>query len=78
MVKKMCDAETMTAPEIQEHVGTDMIRRRDSTVSEIVDMPDKLEELRGVPIDQHQIEEVNKLTFKRKLTLIIIHVEFYS
>ncbi|KAL9950673.1 hypothetical protein ACROYT_G043207 [Oculina patagonica] len=56
------DAETMTAPEVQEHVGADVIRRQESIVSSIVDEPDNLDELRGVPIDHRerrpQIEEV--------------------
>ena len=50
----------MTAPDVQEHVGTGMIRRQDS----IVDERDRLKELRGVPIDHRRstghIEEVKK------------------
>ena len=56
VMMQVSDARTMTAPEIQEHVGGDMIRRQDSTVREIVDGPIRLKELRGVPIQQ--IEEV--------------------
>ena len=56
VTKQVCDAGTMTAPEVQEHVGGDMIRRQDSTVREIVDGPVRLKELRGVPIQQ--MEEV--------------------
>ena len=56
VMKQVSDAATMTAPDVQEHVGGDMIRRQDSTGREIVDGPVRLKELRGVPIQQ--IEEV--------------------
>jgi len=56
VMKQVNDAATMTAPDVQEQVGGDMIRRQDSTVREIVDGPVRLQELRGVPIQQ--IEEV--------------------
>ena len=54
VMKQVSDAGTMTAPEVQEHVGGDMIRRQDSTVREIVDGPVRLQELRGVPIQQFE------------------------
>ena len=50
------DAETMTAPEIQEHVGTDRLHRLDSIISEIVQEPKGIEELRGVPIEHRETE----------------------
>ena len=58
------DAETMTAPEIQEQVGADRFQRLDSTITEFTEEPDKIEELRGVPI-QHRgtvprIQEVRR------------------
>ena len=56
------DAETMTTPEIQEEVGTDRIQRLDSTITEFVEEPDQIDELRGVPIDNRgslpRIQEV--------------------
>ena len=59
----MCDAQTMTPPDIQEHVGTTVIQRQDS----IVDERDRLKELRGIPIDHGrrtaQIEEVKRVHF---------------
>lgn len=68
------DAETMTAPEVQEHVGADVIRRQESIVTEIVDEPDNLDELRGVPIDHRerrpQIEEVTELNFNLNFTFV--------
>ena len=70
VIKPMCDAETMTTPEVQELVGTDRIRRQDSTVRGIVEEPERLEELRGVPIDHiqrtPQIEEVLELNLQSK------------
>ena len=66
------DAETMTAPAVQGHVGTDVIRRQQSIVRETVVGPDRLEELRGVPIDHRerkpQIEEVTEPHFNLKFT----------
>ncbi|XP_022783199.1 uncharacterized protein LOC111323999 [Stylophora pistillata] len=60
VIKPMCDAQTMTPPDIQEHVGTTVIQRQDS----IVDERDRLKELRGIPIDHGrrtaQIEEVGR------------------
>ena len=73
VIKKVCDAGTMTAPEVQEHVSRDMIRRQDSTVREIVDGPVRLKELRGVPIQQ--IEEV-VVHFNPNLTKFILIVVF--
>lgn len=73
MTKKR-DAETMTAPEVQEHVGADVIRRQESIITEIVDEPDNIDELRGVPIDHRerrpQIEEVTLLHFNLEFTLV--------
>lgn len=70
VMKQVCDAGTMTAPEVQEHVGANMIRRQDSTVRENVDGPVRLKELRGVPIhpreSKPQIEAVNS-TFQPKI-----------
>lgn len=74
IMKQVCDAGTMTAPEVQEHVGGDMIRRQDSIVSEIVDGPVRLKELRGVPIQQ--IEEV-VAHFNPKFTLIVLFLVEY-
>ena len=46
----------MTAPQVQEEVGTDKFQRLDSTISEIVEEHDQMEELRGVPIEHRGIE----------------------
>lgn len=45
------DAETMTAPDIQEQVGLDKIRRLGSSTTDIAEEPDQIDELRGVPFD---------------------------
>ena len=74
VMKQVSDAGTMTTPEIQEHVGGDLIRRQDSTVRETVDGPVRLQELRGVPIQQ--IEEV--IThFNPKFTLVVVFLFEY-
>lgn len=56
----MCDAQTMTPPDVQQNVVTTVVQRQDS----IVDERDRLKELRGVPIDYRrrttQIEEVKR------------------
>ena len=46
----------MTTPEVQERVGTDKFQRLDSTITEIMEEPDQVEELRGVPIEHRGIE----------------------
>ena len=73
-MKQVCDTGTMTVPEVQEHVGGDMIRRQGSIVRETVDGPVRLKELRGVPIQQ--IEEV-VLHFNPKFTLMVIFLVEY-
>lgn len=74
VMKQVSDAGTMTTPEIQEHVGGDLIRRQDSIVRETVDGPVRLQELRGVPIQQ--IEEV--IThFNPKFTLVVVFLFEY-
>lgn len=45
------DAETMTAPDIQEQVGLDKIRRLGSSTMDIAEELDQIDELRGVPFD---------------------------
>lgn len=58
-MKQMCDAQTMTPPDVQKNVVTTVVQRQDS----IVDERDRLKELRGVPIDYRrttQIEEVKR------------------
>lgn len=59
----MCDAQTMTPPDVQQNVVTTVVQRQDS----IVDERDRLKELRGVPIDYRrrttQIEEVKRTHF---------------
>ena len=66
------DAETMTAPEIQEQVGLDKIRRLGSSTTDIAEEPDQIDELRGVPFDHsaslpdipqvpnHFVQKINK------------------
>lgn len=59
VMKQMCDAQTMTPPDVQQNVVTTVVQRQDS----IVDERDRLKELRGVPIDYRrttQIEEVDR------------------
>lgn len=75
VMKQLCDAGTMTVPEVQEHVGRDMIKRQDSIVREKVDGPVRLQELRGVPIQQ--IEEV-VVHFNPKFTLIVVCLVEYT
>lgn len=62
-MKQMCDAQTMTPPDVQQNVVTTVVQRQDS----IVDERDRLKELRGVPIDYRrrttQIEEVKRAHF---------------
>lgn len=61
-MKRMCDAQTMTPPDVQQNVVTTVVQRQDS----IVDERDRLKELRGVPIDYRrttQIEEVKRAHF---------------
>lgn len=62
-MKQMCDAQTMTPPDVQQNVVTTVVQRQDS----IVDERDRLKELRGVPIDYRrrttQIEEVKRALF---------------
>lgn len=74
VMKEVCDAGTMTAPDLQEHVGGDVIRRQNSIVRETVDGPVRLKELRGVPIQQ--IEEV-VIHFKPKFTVIVVFLVEY-
>ena len=63
VMKQMCDAQTMTPPDVQQNVVTTVVQRQDS----IVDERDRLKELRGVPIDYRrrttQIEEVKRAHF---------------
>ena len=62
----------MTAPDIQEQVGLDKIRRLGSSTTDIADEPDQIDELRGVPFDHssslpdippvpnHFVQKINK------------------
>ena len=45
------DAQTMTTPGVEEQVGRDRYRRANSLISDIMEEPEVIEELRGVPID---------------------------
>lgn len=66
------DAETMTAPDIQEQVGLDKIRRLGSSTTDIAEEPDQIDELRGVPfhhsaslpdipqVPNHFVQKINK------------------
>ena len=53
----------MTTPDVQEEVGRDRYQRLDSAITEVVDEPDQIEELRGVPIvrrgTEPRIQEVS-------------------
>lgn len=64
VVVEMRDAQTMTTPDIEEQVGRDKYLRLNSLVSDIVEEPDEIGELRGVPIEAKtvgpQIQEVIK------------------
>ena len=65
----------MTAPEVQEQVGTDKFQRLDSTITEIVEEPDQMEELRGVPIERRAIESPIEEVRNHFLNFVMIDLD---